>query len=434
MNDAPAAARPESDAILARLLELHPKIIDLSLDRVWRLLAAMGHPERALPPVVHIAGTNGKGSTLAMLRAGLEAEGARVHAYTSPHLVRFHERIRVAGQLIAEPDLAALLEDCERANGAAPITFFEITTVAALVAFAQSPADWTLLEVGLGGRLDATNVIDRPRLTVITPVSLDHQQYLGETLGQIAGEKAGILKPAVPCVVAPQAEAARRIIEERAADLGAPLSLAGRDWHARAAGGRLEYEDAGGRLTLPLPRLPGAHQVENAGTAVAALRHLATGDAGAAMTRPDWPARMQALTWGPAIDALPRGTEVWLDGGHNAAAGAALAEHLATLHDQTPAPLWLIAGMLETKDIEAFFRPLVDLAEGVAAVPIPASATALAPETLAHRAQAAGHRAASARSLTAAAGLIRAARPEAPLRVVICGSLYLAGAVLAEHG
>ncbi|MEO0822334.1 MAG: bifunctional folylpolyglutamate synthase/dihydrofolate synthase, partial [Pseudomonadota bacterium] len=216
--------------MLERLLGLHPKIIDLTLDRVWRLLARMEHPERRLPPVVHVAGTNAKGSVVAMMRAGLEGTGAGVHAYTSPHLVRFHERIRLAGTLIPEPDLAALLEECEAANGGEAITFFEITTVAALVAFARMPADWVLLEVGLGGRLDATNVVDRPRLTVITPVSYDHQQYLGETLADIAGEKAGILKPGVPCIVAPQAPEAMAVIEARAAEVGAPLTIAGRDF------------------------------------------------------------------------------------------------------------------------------------------------------------------------------------------------------------
>ncbi|MEL6774490.1 MAG: Mur ligase family protein, partial [Pseudomonadota bacterium] len=257
---------------------LHPKIIDLTLDRVWRLLARMGDPQQALPPVVHIAGTNGKGSTLAMLRAGLEGRGARVHAYTSPHLVRFHERIRLAGQLIEEPALMAVLEECEAANGPEPITYFEITTVAALVAMARTPADWTLLEVGLGGRLDATNVIDRPRLTIITPVSMDHEQYLGDTLAKIAFEKAGILKPGVPCIVAPQAPEAMAVIEARAAEVGAPLTIAGRDFAMAETAQGTVFEDAAGRLTLPKPALPGAHQVENAGVAVAAIRALGTGD------------------------------------------------------------------------------------------------------------------------------------------------------------
>src|SRR6056297_640086 len=258
---------PTSDVILDRMMALHPEIIDLTLDRVWRLLDALGNPERALPPVIHIAGTNGKGSTLAMIRAGLEGAGARTHAYTSPHLARFHDRIRVAGALIAEPDLAALLAECEAANAGAPITYFEITTCAALLAFARTPADWTLLEVGLGGRLDATNVIDTPRLTVITPVSLDHQQYLGETLAEIAFEKAGILKPGVPCIVGSQAPQAMEVIAARADEIGAPLLVSGRDWHVRRSGTGAVFTDAAGTLTLPRPALPGAHQVENAGIA-----------------------------------------------------------------------------------------------------------------------------------------------------------------------
>jgi dihydrofolate synthase/folylpolyglutamate synthase len=327
-----------SDAILDRLLSLHPKIIDLTLDRVWRLLAAMGEPQRRLPPVVHIAGTNGKGSTLAMIRAGMEAGGKAVHAYTSPHLARFHERIRIAGELIREPALAALLEECERVNGDQPITFFEITTVAAYVAFARAEADYTLLEVGLGGRLDATNVIDRPALTVITPVSIDHQQYLGETLAEIAFEKAGILKPDIPCVVGPQADAAREVIEARATELGAPLFI------------------------------------QNAGLAVAALRALGFGETAcrAALAQAVWPARMQRLTRGPLAEQMaermPGGATLWLDGGHNAAAGEALAAVVAGL---PPAALWLITGMLDTKSAEDYLRPLAPHAAGAVTVTIP---------------------------------------------------------------
>ncbi|MER2508913.1 MAG: Mur ligase family protein, partial [Amaricoccus sp.] len=260
-------------------MALHPKVIDLSLGRIERLLAALGHPERRLPPVVHVAGTNGKGSTVAMIRAGLEARGDRVHVYTSPHLARFHERIRVAGALMDEEALSALLERCEAANGGAPITFFEITTAAALLAFAETPADAVLLEVGLGGRLDATNVVAAPALTVITPVSLDHQQYLGETLAGIAGEKAGILKRGVPCVVGPQAAEGLAAIEARAARVGAPLLVHGQDWQVWEERGRLAYLDEAGLLDLPRPNLIGAHQVENAGAALAALRRLGADEA-----------------------------------------------------------------------------------------------------------------------------------------------------------
>jgi len=425
-----------SDAILERLLVLHPKIIDLTLDRVWRLLADMGDPQRALPPVVHIAGTNGKGSTLAMIRAGMAAEGKTAHAYTSPHLARFHERVRIAGELICEPDLAAVLEECERVNGARPITFFEITTVAAYVAFARAKADYTLLEVGLGGRLDATNVIDRPALTVITPVSIDHQQYLGETLEEIAFEKAGILKPGVRCVVGPQRQAAREVIEARAAALGAPLVIHGQDWMARTEHGRLVYEDAHGLLDLDPPALRGAHQFENAGLAVAALRALGFGETAcrAALADVVWPARMQRLTRGPLAERMPEGAALWLDGGHNAAAGEALAAVVAELAARAPAPLWLIAGLLDTKAVEDFLRPLAPHAAGVVAVTIPDTMAAIPAQELAARARTAGLAAQPATSVADALDAILARTPRAPLRVLICGSLYLAGSVLRDNG
>ena len=268
-----------SDAILERMMALHPKVIDLVLDRVWRLLEALDNPQDKLPPVIHIAGTNGKGSTQAMIRAGLEAAGKRVHAYTSPHLARFHERIRLAGELISEDHLTAVLDECYAANGGADITYFEITTCAALLAMSRVEADYTLLEVGLGGRLDATNVIARPELTIITPVSIDHEQFLGDTLAKIAGEKAGIIKRGVPCVVGPQPDEAMEVIEATAARLGAPLIAHGQHWHAFEERGRLIFQDENGLLDLPLPNLPGAHQIQNAGAALAALRHLNMGEA-----------------------------------------------------------------------------------------------------------------------------------------------------------
>jgi dihydrofolate synthase/folylpolyglutamate synthase len=425
-----------SDAILARLLTLHPKIIDLTLDRMERALARFGHPERACPPVIHVAGTNGKGSTQAMLRAGLEAAGATVHAYTSPHLARFHERIRVAGRLIDEAALAALLEECERVNDGAPITFFEITTVAAFLAFARTPADWTLLEVGMGGRLDATNVVAAPRLTVITPVSYDHQQYLGETLPLIAFEKAGILKPGAPCVVGPQAPEALAVIEARAAEVGAPLIVAGRDWTAREEAGRLIFEDAAGRLNLPRPNLLGPHQIENAGAAVAGLRRLGFDDGAceAAVTRAEWPARLQRLTRGPlAALAAAEGVELWLDGGHNLAAGEVIAAHFRAVAAADPAPLALVCGMLETKDCAGFLRWFAGLAVSVATVEIPGAAAGLPAETLADAGRRVGLDARAAPDLGAA---LRAAAAAAGRggRVLICGSLYLAGAILRENG
>jgi len=419
-----------SDAILSRMMALHPKIIDLTLDRVWRLLAALGHPERDLPPVVHIAGTNGKGSTLAMLRAGLEAEGKRVHAYTSPHLARFHERIRLAGTLISEPALGAVLDECYAANAGAPITYFEITTCAAFLAFARTPADFTLLEVGLGGRLDATNVIDKPALCVITPVSLDHQQYLGETLGQIAGEKAGILKRGVRCVVGPQAEAGLHAIEDRAARTGSSLFAHGQHWHSTEEAGRLVYQDETGLLDLPLPNLPGGHQIENAGAALAALRLLGAGERAfdGAVTAAEWPARMQRLRQGPLIEQAP-GLELWLDGGHNPAAGQAIADTLARLPRR---PTWLVCGMLNTKDVRGFMAPLASQARGLVAVSIPNEINTLSASETASAATASGLPAEEAESVAAALARIAERDPQA--RVLICGSLYLAGAILRDNG
>ncbi|TVQ54803.1 MAG: bifunctional folylpolyglutamate synthase/dihydrofolate synthase [Rhodobacteraceae bacterium] len=422
-----------SDAILTRLLSLHPKIIDLTLDRVHRLLGAMGDPERSLPPVVHIAGTNGKGSTQAMMRAGLEAAGGRVHAYTSPHLARFHERIRIAGALIEEAHLAALLEECERANGGAPITFFEITTVAAFLGFARTPADWLLLEVGLGGRLDATNVVDRPRLTVITPVSFDHEQYLGRTLGKIAAEKAGIIKPGAPCVVGPQTDEAFAVIEARAEALGAPLIAEGRDWTARAERGRLVFEDGAGLLDLPLPNLPGPHQIDNAGAAIAGLRALGFDDAAceAAVTAAEWPARLQRLKRGPLADmAAAAGVELWLDGGHNVAAGAAVAAWFAA---RPPARLAMVCGMLETKDAAGYLRPFAPLAESLTTVDIPGAQAGLPAATLADAGGRVGLRAAPAPTI---ADALQKALADAGRggRALICGSLYLAGYVLRDNG
>ena len=419
-----------SDALLARMMALHPKIIDLTLDRVHRLLAATGHPETRLPPVIHVAGTNGKGSTVAMLRAGIEGAGQTAHAYTSPHLARFHERIRVAGALIDEAALTDILDECLAKNGPDPITYFEITTVAALLAFARTPADWTLLEVGLGGRLDATNVVDRPALTVITPVDLDHQQFLGETVPEIAGEKAGILKRGIPCVVGPQHDTALEVIERQAARVGAPLLVHGQHWHVNAEHGRLIYQDETGLRDLPLPNLRGPHQLPNAGMAIAALRHLRFPDEAleAAVSRAEWPARMQRLNRGPLAD-LAGTAELWLDGGHNPAAGAAIAATLAELPDR---PTYLVCGALRTKDVTGFLAPLAGIAKSLVAVPIPGEAAALSPEETADFASAAGIASVTSESVAAAVERIAAQTPQA--RILICGSLYLAGSVLRENG
>lgn len=419
-----------SDAILTRMMALHPKVIDLTLDRVWRLLDRLGNPQERLPPVVHIAGTNGKGSTLAMIRAGLEAAEKRVHAYTSPHLARFHERIRLAGALIGETELSQRLEDCYQTNGADPITYFEITTCAALKAMAECPADFTLLEVGLGGRLDATNVIAKPKLSIITPISIDHQQFLGDTLPEIAAEKAGIIKPGVPVIIGPQQEAALEVIEAHAQQLRAPVQVYGQHWHVSEERGRLIFQDECGLLDLPLPNLPGAHQIQNAGTALAALRHLELKESAceAAITQAQWPARLQRLREGP-LPALAPGAELWLDGGHNPAAGDALAQFLASLPKR---PTYLICGMLNTKDISGYLSPLRAVSETLFSVSIPNEVNTLSADDTARNAAAVGFDAHSAQTVDAALHAISVQAPHA--RIVICGSLYLAGMILRQNG
>lgn len=418
-----------SDAILDRMMSLHPKVIDLTLDRVWRLLKALDNPQEKLPPVIHIAGTNGKGSTQAMIRAGLEGMGKSVHAYTSPHLARFHERIRLAGELISEDYLTEVLDECYAKNGGISITYFEITTCAALLAFARRDADYTLLEVGLGGRLDATNVIE-PEVTVITPVSIDHEQFLGNTLAKIASEKAGIIKRGVPCVVGPQEEEAMDVIEATAERLGAPLLAYGQHWHVTTERGRLIYQDERGLLDLPLPALLGAHQVINAGAALAALRYLGADDTAceAAMINAEWAARMQRLKTGPLVTTAGD-AELWLDGGHNAAAGAAIAELLKSLPKRDT---HLICGMLNTKDVSGYLSPIAAEVESLTAVSIPGEANTLPAEATALAASHVGMEALTAESVEEALANILQTSPDS--RVLICGSLYLAGTVLRENG
>ncbi len=420
-----------SDEILHRLMSLHPKVIDLSLDRMRDILARLGNPERAIPPAIHIAGTNGKGSTQAMIRAGLEAQGKRVHAYTSPHLARFHERIRVAGELISEPALAALLKECEAKNAGTPITFFEITTAAGFLAFARTPADYTLLEVGLGGRLDATNVIEHPALCIITPVSLDHQQYLGNTVAEIAGEKAGIIKRGVPVVVGPQTPEGLEVIEAKAERLGAPVLAFGQHWNAFEERGRMIFQDENGLLDLPLPNLPGPHQIQNAGAAIMALRHLGFDEAAceAAVTRAEWPARFQRLRKGPLAMSAP-GIELWLDGGHNPAGGEAVAATLARMPER---PTHLICGMINTKDVAGYMHPLVPHVASLTAVTIPEEPNTLQAAEIAGFAREVGFAEVhTAETVAAALDTIAARYPSA--RVLICGSLYLAGKVLRDNG
>ena len=411
-------------------MALHPKIIDLTLDRMWRCLDAVGNPHEVAPPVVHVAGTNGKGSTQAMIRAGLEAASEVVHAYTSPHLARFHERIRVAGEIIREDRLSDFLDEVYAANDGGSITYFEITTVAAFLAFAREAADWTLLEVGLGGRHDATNVIKRPKLSIITKIDLDHQQFLGETIPEIAFQKAGIIKRGVPVVIGPQHDEALAVIEAEAERVGAPIVAYGQHWHVEEERGRMVFQDETGLLDLQLPNLRGPHQVANAGMALAALRHLGFDDTACegAVTQAFWPARMQRLRRGPLVEMAGE-AELWLDGGHNPAAGAALAETLARMPKR---PTHLICGMLSTKDVAGYLGALVAETESLTAVAIPGETATLPAEDTAVAAKSVGLASHMAASVEEALAGVLAREPNA--RVLICGSLYLAGAVLRENG
>jgi dihydrofolate synthase/folylpolyglutamate synthase len=422
-----------AERVLTRFGRLHPKKIDLSLGRIERLLTALGNPQENLPPVIHVAGTKGKGSTVATMRACLEAAGHRVHAYISPHLVRFNERIRLAGALIDDAALAALLEEVEQVNEGREITFFEITTSAAFLAFSRAPADFVLLEVGLGGRLDTTNVVRHPAVTAIVPVSLDHQAFLGNTIAAIAGEKAGILKPGSPAVIAPQVDEAETVIEARAAAVGAPLYRAGREWHCGRRGEGMRYEGERWRLDLPLPSLLGAHQVLNAGTAIACLERLAAvrmaPEAIAdGLLHIDWPARLQLLRRGPLVEMMP-GWELWLDGGHNPAAGEVLG---AVVADWQNRPLYLVVGMLNTKDSAGFLAPMAAYARSLQAVTIPGEENPLPAATIAAAARSVGIPAETAESVEAALRSIATA--DTGGRVLICGSLHFAGVVLRENG
>jgi dihydrofolate synthase/folylpolyglutamate synthase len=429
------------EPIITRLLTLHPKRIDLSLDRMWRILEALGHPERTIPPVIHVAGTNGKGSTVAFMRAVLEAAGRSVHVYTSPHLVRFNERFRLGapgggGRLVSDDALAAALTECERANGGEPITVFEIETAAAFLLFSRQPADTVLLEVGLGGRLDATNVIEKPLACAITPVSMDHLEFLGDSLEKIAAEKAAILKRGVPAAIAPQADSVLAVIERYAKQVRAPLRVAGEHWNVHGERGRLVYQDDDGLLDLPLPKLAGRHQLDNAGTAIATLRAAGLVLPGpafeAGIAKAQWPARMQLLTHGALKALAPEESELWLDGGHNADGGRAIAAALGELEERVSRPLVLIVGMLTTKDSAGFLRNFAGMARRVVAVPIPRQDNGVPAAALADMARGVGIPAESADGLESA--LAAAGRFELSPRILITGSLYLAGEVLAKNG
>ncbi len=423
------SAAPGED-LFAGLQRRYPRLIDLRLDRLRRLLADLGHPEDRLPPVLHVAGTNGKGSTCAFLRAMGEAAGMRVHVMTSPHLVRFNERIRVAGTLVTDDALAAILAEVERVNGAAPITVMEVLTAATFLLFARVPAELCVLEVGLGGRGDASNVIRRPAACAIASISLDHREMLGDTLELIAGEKAGIMKPGVPCVTGAQAPGVLGVLSAYAAAAGAMLSARDRDWWATPQAGGFQYRDAAGSLDLPPPALLGPHQYDNAGIAAATIRasRLPIGDAAIArgIATAEWPARMQRLT-GRLAAMLPADWELWLDGGHNPGAGVVLAELLEGWSDR---PTHVIVGMKQAKDSAEFLRPLIPRAASLWAVAEPGQHLALPVEAIV-----AASGGAARPGPTIAAALAAIAALPTPGRVLICGSLYLAGEVLkADSG
>jgi len=429
------------DSILARLLALHPKRIDLTLERVQHILERLGHPERRVPPVIHVAGTNGKGSTIAFLRAMLEAAGKSVHVYTSPNLVRINERFRLGtsggGVLVSDEELADALAECERANGDAPITIFEIETAAAFVLFARHSADMLLLEVGLGGRLDATNVIERPLASVVTPVSMDHIEFLGDTIEKIAAEKAGIFRAGVPAVIAPQTDAVSAVLERHAEKARAPLHVAGQQWSASIEHGRLVYQDEKGLFDLPPPKLFGRHQFDNAGTAIAALRaagiRLPVKAVEQGLMRAEWPARLQRLTTGKLVALAPAGAELWLDGGHNADGGRAIAAALGDLEERVSRPLVLVVGMLSTKDHPGFLRNFTGLVRRVFGVPIHQD-KGVPVDEIAAAARDAGMPADASQSIEEALTAIGGLGFDPPPRILITGSLYLAGEVLAANG
>jgi dihydrofolate synthase / folylpolyglutamate synthase len=437
-----SAASPLGDWI-ARLSHLHPERIDLGLERMQRLLQRLDHPEGQLPPVIHVAGTNGKGSTVAYLRAILEAAGLRVHAFTSPYLVRLNECYRIGrrggGVLVDDEELIGTLDRCERANQSEPVTLFEMETAAAFELFARHPADAVLLEVGLGGRLDSTNVIDKPAASVIAPVSIDHREFLGDSLQSIAAEKAGIIKSGVPVVCAEQAPDALAAIESSARRQRAPLYRAGQEWHVGVERGRLVYQDERGLLDLAAPRLFGRHQFDNAGLAIAALRaadafRIETSAYEAGIVNAEWPARMQRLAAGRLVDQGPAGGEIWLDGGHNAEGGRVAAAALGDLEERVSRPLVVIVGMMANKDAESFLANFAGLTRHIIAVEIPDRDGAMPPDRLMGAARALGMRVESAASVGAALQAVAKLAYEVPPRILITGSLYLAGHVLAANG
>lgn len=428
--------------MIARFTALHPKEIDLSLDRIKGLLDKLGNPHLRLPPVIHVAGTNGKGSTCAFIRAILEAEGYRVHAYASPHLVRFNERFRIGdengGKLVSDDMLFDAFQRAEEANNGAPITVFEITTAAGYILFSENPADYLILETGLGGRFDTTNLIDRPAATAISAISFDHERFLGETIEEIAGAKAGIVKNGVPIAVSTQPYSiSLDVIQEEASKKSAPLFAQGESYMVWEESSRLVYQDSSELLDLPLPRLPGQHQIQNAGLAIATIRAadipVSVKSIESGLTKTRWPGRMQRLAPGPLLDRAPIEADVWLDGGHNPGAGQVVAATIASMEERDPRPLILIAGMLDTKDPTGYFQIFEGLAHHVYTIPITSSNAGIPAQKLADLAHGTNLSATPATDITRAFELICNEYGEKPVRILVCGSLYLVGDVLIEN-
>ena len=436
----------EAAAEIEKLLGLHPKGFDLSLDRITRLLAALGDPHLKLPPVIHVAGTNGKGSVTAFCRSILEAAGLSVHVHTSPHLVNWHERYRLGvaggrGRFVEDAVLADAVRRVAEANGGEKITVFEILTAVTFLLFSEHPADVAIIEVGLGGRFDATNVISRPAVSIVMPISLDHQAYLGDRVELIAAEKAGIMKRGAPVIIGFQSEeAARDVLIATAERLGCPYAVYGQDFLAHEEFGRLVYQDEFGLADLPLPRLPGRHQYANAAAAIRAVKAAGFTVSEHAMetglSRVEWPGRLQRLTDGALAQLAPRGSEIWVDGGHNPGAGQVISETMANFEERDPRPLFLVTGMINTKDPVGYFEPFGGLAERVFTVPIRGSDAGLDPVALAGDAARAGLEAEPLSTVDEALAEISriTAEDSVPPRILIGGSLYLVGDVLADNG
>jgi dihydrofolate synthase / folylpolyglutamate synthase len=433
---------------IEHLLTLHPKGFDLSLTRITQLLERLNNPHQNLPPTIHIAGTNGKGSASAFCRALLESANHSVHVHTSPHLVRWHERYRLGqklgqktgGKLVEDAVFADALRRVAHANAGQPITVFEILTAVGFILFSEHTADACILEVGLGGRFDATNVIEKPTVSLIMPISLDHEAYLGDRVELIAAEKAGIIKRGCRVVIGHQsAQAAREVLIQTATRLRCPTFIYGQDFHAREEYGRMIYEDEDGLLDLPLPNLFGRHQLANAAAAIRAVKEAGFSQTPhtveRAMLNVAWPARMQRLTHGKLVEFAPHNAEIWLDGGHNPGAGAVIAEALAQREEQDPRPLFLITGMINTKDAVGYFLNFQDMASHVFTTPVPSTDAGVAPHNLAQMACQAGLSSEPTASVAAALqNISKSWDASQKARILISGSLYLAGHVLSENG